>query len=73
MFGLPFCPQSDLMVRKESRFKNVCWGYLFELEDKKYQNDRNIYTLKIILKKLKKGMSTEALRKYEVVRKDLEL
>lgn len=61
------------MVRKESRFKNVCWGYLFELEDKKYQNDRNIYTLKIILKKLKKGMSTEALRKYEVVRKDLEL
>ena len=73
MFGLPFCPHNELMVRKESRFKNVCWGYLFELEDKKYQNDRILYSLKIILTKLKKGVSMESLKKFEVLRKDVEL
>jgi len=64
MFGLPFSSQPDLIVRKDSRFKNVCWGYLFELEDKKYQNDKVLYTLKVILGKLKKGASVDYLRKF---------
>ena len=73
MFGLPFNPRTEMVVKKESRFKNICWGYLFDIEDKKYQNDKMFSTLKVVLSKLNKGSSIESFKKIEMLRKDVEL
>ena len=73
MFGLPYKPSTDPTIKKESRFKNVCSGYLFELEDKKYQSDKMISTLKVIQSKLNKDESLSFLSKIEIIKKDMEL
>ena len=61
------------MLKKENRCKNVAYGYLNEIEDKKYQIDRLIASLKVILKKIRQGASVSALKKFEVLKKDPEL
>ena len=64
MFGLPLSSHSNQTIRKENRIKNVCSGYLFDIEDKKHQNDRIIWTLKVILSKLKRNFNVEELKKF---------
>jgi hypothetical protein len=51
-FGLPISLSTSSAIRRENRCKNVCSIYLYENEDKKYNCDRIIYTLKIILKRI---------------------
>ena len=70
MFGLPVNANSEIVVKKESRFKNICWGYLFDIEDKKYQNDKLITILNAVLKKVEKEASLETFSKIEVLRKE---
>jgi hypothetical protein len=60
-------------LRKENRCKNVASSYLYENEDKKYQIDRMICTLKIVLNKLNAGVSTVELSRFDVLKKDPEL
>lgn len=51
-FGLPINLSTSSAIRRDNRCKNVCSIYLYENEDKKYNCDRILYTLKIILKKI---------------------
>lgn len=59
------------MVR-ETSCKNVCYGYLFQIEDKKHNNDRIIYTLKSLLKRWPK-LQLRELEKFDFMKKDTDL
>lgn len=69
-FGLPSGSRENISLRKENRCKNVASSYLYENEDKKYQIDRIICTLKIVLNKLNAGASLLDLSKFDVLKKD---
>jgi len=70
IFGLPVGSGSNSLIRKENRCKNVAYSYLFEIEDKKYQTDRVICSLKVILNKLNKGVPIEQLKGFDFLKKD---
>ena len=61
LFGLPCNESGSLPTRKENKCKNVCYGYLFETEDKKHNLDRIIYTYKMIINLIKKNKNILAL------------
>lgn len=58
--------------RGDCKWKNVCHGYLSETEDKKYNSDRLIYTLKLIRNRIEAGKPI-VVAQMEIVRKDAEL
>jgi hypothetical protein len=72
LMGLPVNLTGEVPSRKENRCKNVCYAYLFDIEDKKHNNDRIIFTIKSILKRLHK-MTTKDLESYEFIKKDNDL
>lgn len=73
MFGLPVNPRPGMPLGKQNGSKNVCYGYLYDLQDKKYQIDRVICTLKVLLKKLEKGEFRKELFNLDILKKDGEL
>lgn len=70
--GLPVNLTGEVPTRKENKCKNVCYAYLFDIEDKKHNNDRIIFTIKTILKRLPK-MTVKELECYDFIKKDNDL
>lgn len=70
--GLPINPSGDIIIRKQNKCKNVCYAYLFDIEDKKHNNDRLIYTVRMILRRLHK-IGMKELQRYECIKKDNDL
>jgi hypothetical protein len=66
--GLPI--SSTTNSSSKSRDKNVCHFNLFNIEDKKYHNNRLISKLKYVLKHLKKLNSYNKLTKFSEFKKD---
>jgi hypothetical protein len=74
MFGLPRKRSSDPPVSKEPRIRNASLGYLYAIEDKKYLHDKVLYSLKVVLRLLRKGASPFSLQKFgSILRKDEDL
>lgn len=70
-FGLPFC--DNLHPASKPKDKNICHGYLFQNEDRKFQLDRTIEELKQILKNYEKLVQNGNIFNFSCLKKDIDL
>lgn len=70
LIGLPLNKSGRLPVPREHTCKNIGYSYLFQIEDKKHNNDRIIYTIKCALKR---GVGALQLHKLDFMRKEADL